>query len=100
MNKLTFALLGLILVSAYAVPADKDNEQVSDSERKIYEETVTVDDTTEQVNAITPLKSIFLPNMARIVCWRCRNPCSWAWCCNDGYPQCCKVNGRCRCCRR
>ncbi|ODM94496.1 hypothetical protein Ocin01_12172 [Orchesella cincta] len=65
MNKLSFVLLGLLFVSAYAVPA-ADN--VSESEKKVFQETVTVEEGIV-TNAVTPLKSIFLPNMARVACW-------------------------------
>ncbi|ODM94497.1 hypothetical protein Ocin01_12173 [Orchesella cincta] len=95
MNKLSFVLLGLLFVSAYAVPA-ADN--VSESEKKVFQETVTVEEGIV-TNAVTPLKSIFLPNMARVACWVCSYPCGAYYCCNDGYPQCCVVSGRCRCCR-
>ncbi|KFH42541.1 hypothetical protein ACRE_067070 [Hapsidospora chrysogenum ATCC 11550] len=31
-------------------------------------------------------------------CWVCSSPCSAFGCCDDGFPQCCVVNGYCACC--
>ncbi|CAL8117900.1 unnamed protein product [Orchesella dallaii] len=94
------ALLGLMLVTVYAVPAT--NDDVSESEKKVFQETVSVEDAVAEgalTNAVTPRKSIFLPNLAKVQCWICGSPCSAYYCCNDGYPQCCLLNGRCMCCR-
>ncbi|CAL8117904.1 unnamed protein product [Orchesella dallaii] len=86
------ALLCLMLVTVYALPAA--NDDVSESERKVFQETLSVEDAVAGgaiTNAVTPRKSIFLPNLANVQCWICSSPCSAYYCCNDGYPQCCLV---------
>ncbi|CAL8117894.1 unnamed protein product [Orchesella dallaii] len=73
MNKVAILLLGLLFVSAHAVPASED--EVSESEKKTFQETVSIEDMEgAHVNAVTPLKSIFLPSMARNACWICGYP--------------------------
>ncbi|CAL8117902.1 unnamed protein product [Orchesella dallaii] len=97
---LTVPLLCLILATVYAVPTA--NDDVSDSEKNVFQDTLSVEDAVAGgaiTNAVTPRKSIFLPNLAKVQCWICSSPCSAYYCCNDGYPQCCLVGGRCMCCR-
>ncbi|CAG2169842.1 unnamed protein product [Oppiella nova] len=31
-------------------------------------------------------------------CWQCSGGCTAVYCCDDGYPQCCIVTGKCGCC--
>ncbi|CAL8068016.1 unnamed protein product [Orchesella dallaii] len=69
-------------------------QSVSEAERQQFSQTTTEGEREQGVT----LRSAPLFNQTA-ECWRCSSPCSYGFCCNDEYPQCCVNDGRCGCCR-